>query len=858
MPASPVDSYVAIPQVAVGQGSYNSIVSSDTLADKQEPAYPPQVSDAHASAFRTWTLALQRRQLRYFLILLAISLATLLRVSTSASAVLARPFFSAPSPIPDPGTPHPYHPTLVGPRVRFAANGSSTSTSCSTDELLAATKGVKVRPDGASAHPDFSKATVVELTPIEWSFDMPGTAAPDDGEGDGPEGRACEIPRVYSADEACELLGAFGGLYLTGDSFGRHIYSALLMILRGRIDGAVTDFDTTDDCRGEHMFDDGKLCRTRVALDTHSGYEVCGGRAQVFYRSMFIPDVTTYDVYEAWHSRQPKRAQLYSPIFVTAIGAHFNYEFSLLERDWWPAAVDRLSRQYPVPLNLFAGPHKPGANFRPEFFEKQGPHKVRAFKEQVEIAMRAHSPTSEAELGGWRYIDYYAMSEGAVSYDGTHYSMQGRLPCFRSPSTRAHPLHANDAHASAFRTWIVALQRRQLRYFLILLVISLATLLRVFSSSSTAFSHPVVPFMPSYDPAFGTPHTYHPTLVGPRPRFAANGSSTSTSCSTDELLAAIKGVKVRPDGACTHLNFSKVTVVELSPIEWSFDLPKATVPDGGEGVEQERRACEVPRVYSADEACELLGAFGGLYLTGDSFGRHIYSALLMILRGRIDGAVTDFDTTDNCRGEHMFDDGKLCRKRVVLDTHAGHEVCGGDAQTYYRAIGVPDITTYNVYQAWHSRQPKRAQLYSPIFVTAIGPHFDYEFSHLEHKWWPTAADRLSRQYPVPLNLFAGPHKPGDNFRAEFFEQQGPHKVRAFKEQVEIAMRAHSPTSEAELGGWRYIDYYAMSEGAVSYDGAHYSMQVNLEKAHLLLNVLDTLWGEIVESGGMAVLKGDVV
>ncbi|BGP41395.1 hypothetical protein JCM10449v2_005373 [Rhodotorula kratochvilovae] len=400
--------------------------------------------------------------------------------------------------------------------------------------------------------------------------------------------------------------------------------------------------------------------------------------------------------------------------------------------------------------------------------------------------------------------------------------------------------------------------RRQLRYFLILLALSLATLLRVCtsSSSSTSFSR-AFSSAPSSSPARGTPHTYHPTLVGPRARFAANGSTTSTSCSTDELLTAIKGAKVRPDGASTHPDFGQPTSVELEPIEWSFDLPRGAVEDSGEGMAVEGRSCEVPKVYSADEACELLSAFGGLYLTGDSFGRHLYSALLMILRGRIDGAVTDFDTTDDCRGEHMFDDGKLCRNRVAMDTQAGHEVCGGRTQVFYGPMFHADVTAYDAYQAWHSRLPKRAQLYSPIFITAIGAHFNYEFSRLESEWWPAAADRLSRQYPVPLNLFAGPHKPGDNFRKEFIEKQGPHKVRAFKEQVEIAMRAHSPVREAELGGWRYIDYYAMSAGAKSYDGTHYSMQVNLEKAHLLLNLLDTLWGEVVESGGMAVLKGDV-
>ncbi len=46
----------------------------------------------------------------------------------------------------------------------------------------------------------------------------------------------------------------------------------------------------------------------------------------------------------------------------------------------------------------------------------------------------------------------------------------------------------------------------------------------------------------------------------------------------------------------------------------------------------------------------------------------------------------------------------------------------------------------------------------------------------------------------------------------------------------------------------------MTDGAVSYDGSHYSYQVNMEKAQTVLNLLDVLWGEIVAAGGLAEIR----
>lgn len=79
---------------------------------------------------------------------------------------------------------------------------------------------------------------------------------------------------------------------MAGDSLVRHTYSALLMIVTGRVD-PVVDAGTTSDCRGDHFFDDGKACRERIAFDTNADYHVCGNAAQLRFIPVFAPFLTS-------------------------------------------------------------------------------------------------------------------------------------------------------------------------------------------------------------------------------------------------------------------------------------------------------------------------------------------------------------------------------------------------------------------------------------------------------------------------------------------------------------------------------------------------------------------------------------
>ncbi|BGP56493.1 hypothetical protein JCM8202v2_004114 [Rhodotorula sphaerocarpa] len=332
--------------------------------------------------------------------------------------------------------------------------------------------------------------------------------------------------------------------------------------------------------------------------------------------------------------------------------------------------------------------------------------------------------------------------------------------------------------------------------------------------------------------------------------------SVYRSCGYDALLRAIKGASVRSDGLSTRPNYTQVDYVSLDPFKWSFDLPELGLADAGGGQTVEiTEACKPMHVYSQAEACELLSSFGGLYSTGDSYVRHLHTALMMILRDRNDGAVRDYASTGDCRREQAFDDGKLCRDRINMDTNVEENVCGNAAQVAYRLMYWPQAHTYEMYRDWRARLPQRNQPYSPVLITGLGLHFGFNLSvHQFHDWIEADRDFTSRQYPAPVKLFLGPHKPGRNQQPVYIPKQGPLKLAAYKEAAEKVLASYSSSPLATEGSWRYLDTWGMTDGAVSYDGSHYSYQVNMEKAQTVLNLLDVLWGEIVAAGGLAEIR----
>ncbi|GAA6015763.1 hypothetical protein JCM10207_008788 [Rhodosporidiobolus poonsookiae] len=223
----------------------------------------------------------------------------------------------------------------------------------------------------------------------------------------------------------------------------------------------------------------------------------------------------------------------------------------------------------------------------------------------------------------------------------------------------------------------------------------------------------------------------------------------------------------------------------------------------------------------------------------------------MLLRNRIDGAVLDYETTDDCRGDMLFDDGKRCRTRIRTDT-LKQPVCGGNTAVHFYQTYRPDRSSFQAFTHWLAAVLRDNKLHSPIYVTGLGIHED--FVPLPASYLDSIFSTLSSRFPTPLNLFAGPHAPPHNQKTAYRERQGPARVKAFYERLTADAKQRSVEGEFFRGGARVVDYYAATDGAVSYDGGHFSYQVNMEKAQILLNLLDIAWGEIVAAGGMAVTE----
>ncbi|GAA5830026.1 hypothetical protein JCM11251_006848 [Rhodosporidiobolus azoricus] len=420
-----------------------------------------------------------------------------------------------------------------------------------------------------------------------------------------------------------------------------------------------------------------------------------------------------------------------------------------------------------------------------------------------------------------------------------------------SPTRRDTPA-SDSSSSSVYRTVASHLpfahsphqRRRLLPYVVLLLSLTLSIL---------AYRHVPTEYIPTslrLSSSLPSPLRLPPTLVGPRPSLTTGkgtyrSSLYGPSCTAEEFLSAVKNSVLRPDGKSRDFSHDPVTeVTNPTDFGFSFDFP-------AEG------KCAPPKVYSQDEACELLSAFGGVYMLGDSYARHIYTALLIVLRNRLDGGVVDYLSTDDCRGEHMYIENKSCRERVPVDTLQlppdVPALCGGKVQMavnqrWQYAGGGPNDTLE--YALWRAQLPAEMQAKSSLFLESWGIHFNYDTPRAVPWLRQLSTFISSRAYPRPLNLMAGPHHPPANQPAVHIDTQGPVPVKKFKEEVELLYKEYYGTLEMWEGAGRYVDFFEATNGAKSFDGCHLPLQANLEKAHILLNLIDILHGDIVRHGGL--------
>lgn len=149
----------------------------------------------------------------------------------------------------------------------------------------------------------------------------------------------------------------------------------------------------------------------------------------------------------------------------------------------------------------------------------------------------------------------------------------------------------------------------------------------------------------------------------------------------------------------------------------------------------------------------------------------------------------------------------------------------------------------------HFRSHTSPSTHSNPSSAGQGLHFAYNLTDVRSMWFPTLFHIHAHSFPRPVSFVTGSHHPGANQPEKYVDTQGPAVVEQYNHDLKELLEELSP-GEAGTGGTSFVPFWGMSNGAYSFDGVHYSYQVNMEKVQLLLNLLDITWGEIARRKGL--------
>jgi hypothetical protein len=121
----------------------------------------------------------------------------------------------------------------------------------------------------------------------------------------------------------------------------------------------------------------------------------------------------------------PDRKRLLSPILLESHGMHHGPKASVVFPAIKPFFL--LSQQSkPKPLPFWFSLHAPAANKPVEMLETQGPAAILDFNYKMRDVLEAsENGLDEPPV----VVDYYPMTLGARSFDGSHYSLQVCFAC---------------------------------------------------------------------------------------------------------------------------------------------------------------------------------------------------------------------------------------------------------------------------------------------------------------------------------------------------------------------------------------------------------------------------------------------
>ncbi|XP_071118352.1 uncharacterized protein [Haliotis cracherodii] len=230
-----------------------------------------------------------------------------------------------------------------------------------------------------------------------------------------------------------------------------------------------------------------------------------------------------------------------------------------------------------------------------------------------------------------------------------------------------------------------------------------------------------------------------------------------------------------------------------------------------------------PREYSPRQICQLLNG-GTIRFLGDSLVRHIYTGLLMTVRGNFkDGGVRPTESREwnsKCSGMNMFEE-KNCRRQ--LDAQPKN-ICTGRVTLSWKKHELSRQWTELINDVTESLADRRT-----LFVVGIGIHEDYNSNKVKLEYLKPTLDRLRKNGTLwPKVLFVDMSAPGIMKRSD---TQSKPRVLQFNRDMEKFLKVYKVP---------VLKTFNMTDGVRSFDGTHYALGVNVVKANILLNYIQEL------------------
>ncbi|XP_046341458.2 uncharacterized protein LOC124122432 [Haliotis rufescens] len=230
------------------------------------------------------------------------------------------------------------------------------------------------------------------------------------------------------------------------------------------------------------------------------------------------------------------------------------------------------------------------------------------------------------------------------------------------------------------------------------------------------------------------------------------------------------------------------------------------------------------KTYSAKEACRVLTGTV-LHFVGDSFVRHLHTAMLLLLSGNVQtGALNAGVPTDilgKCSGWYMFTE-KTCRHHLNYN-YVG---CGGSVRVVMKYY-------YNSGTGRRLKEETLRELKTPrtMLVMGIATHDAHSSKRVKGGFLSPVLNAMKNMSLTwPKLLWVDQHAPGLT-KTPWDLEKSREKAKTFNSEMEPYLREWSVP---------ILKTYNLTDGMCSFDSEHYGRGINMAKANLLLNYIEEI------------------